>query len=290
MVAEVILDVRTPRRWLASFALAWLALPTSAQTLARFAPAELESAGPGALELRFVRESTRSIELQPWPEREVGWLFVREEGTQHNHDALTPFAQEPTRLRLERDGPGPLLVGWDLPPRVERMHPVELRAFLAERTSHESMPRELEVLGNETVLVQRLESLALAVRSGDDSATAAEPSAIATSKSGQRMELRALFDPSFLQAGSVFAFKLYLPEGGTENVICRAVHLTSRDSRALERLPDGSLHVKLEQAGPWMLEASRLRALDGASGAALELASSTLVFVVRPAARAGGGR
>jgi len=286
------MTARSSRWFLALLAPAGLALqPASAQTLARFVPAELDGKSP--LELRYLREHTRSIELQPWPAQEIGWMFVRAEGTQHNYDVLAPLAEDATRLRLEREGPGPLLVGWDLPPRVEHVHPVDLRVFLAQRWNQESMPRALEVLaGNERIPVLRLESLALLARPADG-ATPAEPSAIATSKSGQRMELRALFDPSFQQAGSVFAFKLYLPEGGAENIAVRAVHLASREAQAIERLPDGSLRAKLAQAGPWMLEASRLRALDGAAGAALELASSTLVFVVRPSApraKEGGGR
>ncbi len=283
----------TNRRFLA---LTLLVLPSaSAQSLARFVPVELGGKDANALtwELRFVRESTRSIELQPWPLHEIGWMFVRAEGTQHNYDELAPLAEDATRLRLERESPGPLLVGWDLPPRIERMHPVELRAFLAERSDRRTMPRGVEALtSNATVLVLRLESLALRARPAGGAALA-EPSASAISKGGQRMELRALVDPSFVQAGSDFAFKLYLPAGGAEGVLCRAVHLASRKAQALELLGDGSLRVKLEQPGPWMLEATRLRALGGAEEAALELASTTLVFVVRGStapAQEGGGR
>lgn len=286
------MPARTNRRFIALLALALLALPrASAQTLARFVPVELggEDARPLACELRFVRESPRGVELQPWPAQEIGWMFAREEGSQHNFESLAPLAEDATRLRFEREGGGPLLVGWDLPPRVERMHPVELRAFLAARTSPKTMPHEIEALANATVLVRRLESLALLARPGG---AALEPSAIATSKGGQRMELRALVDPSFLQAGSDFAFKLYLPAGGAENVLCRAVHLTSRKEQALELLGDGSLRAKLEPDGPWMIEATRLRALADDAEAALELASTTLVFVRGSSAPAkeGGGK
>lgn len=287
------MTARSSRRFLALLAWAGIALQTaSAQTLARFMPVEAEGGSPGVLELRFVRERPSSIEFQPWPARESGWMFLRAEGTQHNLDALAAVPEDATLLRLEREGPGPMLVGWDLPPRVERTKPAELRAFLAERASKLATPRVLEALTQgELVPVLRLESLALVARPAQGAA--AEPSPIAISKSGQRMELRALFDPSCLQAGSLFAFKLYLPEGGADNVVCRAVHLATRESQAIERLADGSLRARLERAGPWMLEACRLRALDGSAGAALELASSTLVFVVRPAlarAKDGGGR
>jgi hypothetical protein len=110
------------------------------------------------------------------------------------------------------------------------------------------------------------------------------------------MELRALMDPSFVVAGSDFAFKLYAPRGGMEGVHVRAVHLEEsgpepRSMRTVERLPDASLRVELDRPGAWMLEAIRVRALDATSGAALELASATLVFSVRPApGEKGGGR
>lgn len=274
------MTTRSSLRFSVLLALAVFALPpASAQTLARFVPVELggDEARPLACELRFVREGVRGVELQPWPAHEIGWMFAREEGSQHNFESLAPLAEDATRLRLEREGGSALLVGWDLPPRIERMHPIELRAFLAARTK--ALPGELDALANATVLVRRLESLALLARPGGTAL--AGPSGIATSKSGQRMELRAMVDPSSAAAGSDFAFKLYLPPGGAANVLCRAVHLESRKELALELLGDGSLRAKLEQAGPWMIEAIRLRALEGDAEAALELASCTLVFLVR---------
>jgi hypothetical protein len=270
---------RWARRFLVAPALVLALPPAFAQTLARFEPAPAAQAR--VLELRFVREGAEGVLPQPWPEREAGWLFVREEGTQRNHETLAPLPEDATRLFLERMGPGAALVGWDLPPRVERMSPAELGAFLEARAGRELRLRALAMLpANEPVPVQRLESLALLAGPQDERAPA-EPSAIAISKAGQRMELRALFDPTFLQAGSDFAFKLYVPEGGPEDVVSRAVQLETRETRAVERLPDGSLRARLDRPGAWMLEASRVRALDAAPGPVLELASATLVFTVR---------
>lgn len=264
-----------------------LAFPASAQSLARFVPAEVEASGSGSVELRFVRESTHAVELQPWPAREIGWLFVRGEGTQRNYDALPPLAADATRLNLELEGPGPLLVGWDLPPRVEPMHPVVLRVFIAERSHDRPVPRAIQALAEyETVRVLRLESLALVVGPPAGAAPAGAP-AIAISKAGLRMELRALLDPSFLAPGSDLPFRLYLPEGGREDVLVRCVHLESRATHPLTLTQDGSVRARPDRPGAWMLEATRVRALDGspaAQGAALELASTTLVFVVPPAA------
>jgi hypothetical protein len=271
-----------------------LTLPASAQSLARFVPPELGASATGSLELSFVRESKRAIELQPWPVREVGWLFVRGEGTQRNFDALAPRAEDATRLGLELDGPGPHLVGWDLPPRVERMQPAELRAFLAERSPDRSAPRALQALAEgETVPVLRLESLQLLAGSPAGAAPAG-PSAVALGKAGLRMELRALFDPGWAAPESDVPFRLYLPEGGRADVLARLVHLESRAALPLTLTQDGSLRARPDRPGAWLLEASRVRALDGspaAQGATLELASITFVFVVPAAAgeqREGG--
>lgn len=271
---------------LPAFFLLVFALPASAQTLARFEPVVPDPTITGTLALRFVREHAQRIELQAWPTQEIGWLFVREEGTQHNLDALAPATEDKTLLRLERQGGGSALVGWDMPPRVEPTRPAELRTFLAERAGRKVLPREIgELAGNEPVPVLRLESMALVVGAPAGAAPAG-PSAVASSKGGQRMELRALFDPSFVAAGSDLAFRLYLPEGGRQDVYVRCVHLASREARELELAQDGSVRARLDRSGAWMLEASRVRALDaaGPQGARLELASVTLVFVVPPAA------
>ena len=274
-------------RWaiLCFWALIGLALsPASAQTLARFVPGVLEgdAAQPGTLELRFVREGPRGIEPQTWPARELGWFFLRGEGAQRNFDELAPLAEDATRLVLEPESPGPLLVGWDLPPRVEQMEPAVLRAFLAERTLDPSGPRATRALANRTVPVLRLESLMLVVR---PEALPAGPSPVVLSKAGMRMELRALFDPTSVAPGSDLAFRLYVPEGGREDVLTRCVHIESRAALPATLAQDGSVRVRPDRAGAWMLEASRVRTLDGsgaAQGAALELASITFVFVVPP--------
>ena len=274
------------RSILGFFALVGFALsPISAQTLARFAPGVLEGEGanPGRLELRFVREGTRGIEPQTWPVRELGWFFVRGEGTQRNYDELAPLAEDATRLVLEPESPGPLLVGWDLPPRVEQMEPAALRAFLGERTPDPAGPKATRALANRTVPVLRLESLMLVVR---PEVLPVAPSPVVLSKAGMRMELRALFDPTSVAPGSDLAFRIYVPEGGREDVLTRCVHLESRAAVPATLAQDGSVRVRPDREGGWMLEASRVRTLDGtgaAQGAALELASITFVFVVPPA-------
>jgi hypothetical protein len=285
-------EVEPLRSFLRAFFLLALALQASAQSLARFVPAEARASATAPLELRFVRESARGIELQPWPVREVGWLFVRGEGTQQNHDALAPRAEDATRLVLELETTGPALVGWDLPPRIERMQPAALRAFLAERSPDHTAPRALQALAaGETVPVLRLESLQLLA----GSPAPAGPSAVALGKSGLRMELRALFDPGSAAPGSDLPFRIYLPEGGRQDVLARCVHLESRAALPAALAQDNTVRARPDRPGAWLLEASRVRALDGSpavQGATLELASTTFVFVVPAAAgeKREGGR
>jgi len=284
---------------LALCALAAFPLRTaSAQSLARFAPLAPSAPGSEALELRFVRERSGHVQAQVWPAQELGWLFVREEGAQRNYDALAPSPEDARLVRVERGTQGVALVGWDLPARVEASTGGEVRAFLAERGFQLALPTGLEaLLAEQAIAVQRIESLALLARATRmDSAP--EPSAVATSKTGQRMELRAILDPSFAAAGSEFCFRLYLPAGGAGAgdalLWARAVHLPSGEVRAVEVLPDRSLRTKLDRPGPWMLEAHRLRPLEAGGpgttpGAEVELASSTLVFDVRAVPEAGKG-
>ena len=246
-----------------------------AQSLAYFEPGRRVADG---LELGYAREhaGTRSPGL--WPTSAAGWIFLRESGTQSNFEAGTPRAEDARAWTLTLAGDGAALVGWDLPPRVEETSVGALRAFLGERGGAQALP----LLGpdgrraNELVRLTRLESLALHVpgRSADGTVL---------SKSGQRMELRALLDPSTSAAGSDLVFKLYLPPGGDQGVFCRAQQLATGTTMELTRLADGVVRARLETAGPWRLEAHRLRRLEGE----LELASTTLVFEL-PAAKAGG--
>jgi hypothetical protein len=269
---------------LALCALAWLGGGgAAAQSLARFVPAAPTRSKPAALELRFVRERSGHVEPQVWPMSELGWLFVREEGTQRNYDTLAPAPEDARILRVERGAKGVALVGWDVRPELERTSAVTLRGFLADRGGSRVSTETLEKMPAEQELsLRRLESLTLLAREVEAGA-APEPSAVATSKSGQRMELRALFDPTFVTAGSECAFRLSLPEGGEAGLWVRAVHLASGTVLPVDVLPERSLRCKLDRAGPWMIEAHRLRELAPGSGAELELASTTLVFDVRPA-------
>ncbi len=258
-----------------------------AQTVAHFTPASAAAPGEGGLALR-VLEVGRGLIV--WPAGDIGWLFVREEGTQRNYDALAPDSGDRTLLRLERETTGAVLVGWDRPPRDEPVSCDGLRAFVEALAPGVVLPQEIEaLLARQTLLVRRLESLAL-VEAPRESGEPIAPSAVSTSKSGQRMELRPLLDPTFVAAGSDFVFRLHLPEGGEEQIFLRAVHLASGETRPVLRAEQGTLRAELDRAGPWRIEAHRLRRLESGADAALELASSTLVFDVSEApARDGEG-
>jgi len=246
----------------------------AAQSLRYFAPS---AARDGVLELTWVRESAGQRTAGAWPAGELGWLFARQSGTQRNFDAAEPRALDATRWALALEGDGGALVGWDLPARVEQVTVAELGAFLGARGGAHVLPTFAPELGraDERLKLVRLESLARHVRG-------ARHDGIVLSKSGQRMELRAMLDPASAGAGGDLVFKLYLPPGGTETLVCRALQLESGASEEL-RVTDGLVRARLASAGPWCLEVHRLRhAEDG-----LELASATLVFEL-PAATGGG--
>ena len=248
----------------------------AAQSLAYFTPSAPRD---GALELGYVREDrARARTASEWPRSEFGWLFARQSGTQRNFDAPEPAPGVATRWSLALEDDGEALLGWDLPPRVEELAAAELGAFLRERGGASALALlgpDLRRAGARVKLV-RLESLARHVRG-------ARADGIVLSKGGQRMELRAMLDPASAGPGKDLAFKLYLPPGGAENVLVRAVQLATGAVQALE-LAEGLVRAQLPAAGPWCLEAHRLRRADGE----LELASTTLVFEL-PAA-GGGGR
>lgn len=247
----------------------------AAQSLAYFRP---DATTDNAVELAYAREGAdRARTAGAWPTSDFGWLFARQADTQANFDAPELAAGASERWSLALTGDGGALVGWDLPPRVEDVALAELRSFLTERGGASALTLLGPDLRRESARVKlvRLESLARHVRG-------ARADGIVLTKSGQRMELRAMLDPAAAGPGKDLAFKLYLPPGGAENVLVRAVQLETGAVVEL-RLADGVVRARLPVAGPWRLEAHRLRRAEGE----LELASATLVFEL-PAS--GGGR
>lgn len=248
-----------------------------AQSVTHFVPAPTT----GDLELRVLRRGLHENALELWPEKELGWLFVREEGTQRNYSLLAAQFAEPTLVRVEREQQGVALVGWDRSPRVESVRSSEIVDFIQQRSPSATLPQAVQALSaRENWPVRRVESLSQLVGKPTAPGTS---SAVATSKAGQRMELRPLIDPTSVLAGSDLAFRLSLPEGENSVLVARATHLPSAAVRPVEIAPEGMLRTKLDLTGPWMIEAHALRGAASTAGEELELLSVTLVFQLNSA-------
>ncbi len=224
----------------------------------------------GTLGVHLVRTAGGAQRIAAWPaEEERAWLFVRAGGGQENL-AGVPVDSAGQRALLARPPTGGdvALVGLDLRPVVRSVPAARLRAFLLARAGGGELPE-----GEASLRVRRIESAKLLLRSG----VGRTSSAVAQSKTGQRVELRPLADPTTVPAGSVLPLRVYAP-GRVEGLTLTARHPASGDRRRFETRPGGVGHFTVSAPGRWIVEAHVARPLPAEEGVDWELASATLVF------------
>ncbi len=215
----------------------------------------------------------------PWPER-IAWFFVRVAGTQENRDAVEPAPDE-AGARAAVVWPaahaGVTLVGLDAAEEIVTIASESLSrvagaagdATLAERFARSTAPEA-------RVLLCRSAKTLITVRDGAGAvAREAQP---ATSKSGQRVEIRPLFDPTLARVGSDVAVRVYAgveeARGARVRATCEATGRTQEFTTDAKGI--GLFHV--EQAGAWRVEFTRVRAPIGEEAGEWVFESATLTF------------
>ena len=209
---------------------------------ARFVePAAAEVARGEAVSLSLVDADG----AQSWTEHGAEYFFTRTAWSQENRDAVpvAPLSRglEATWVAGE---PGVLLLGVDLVVREETVSAGSFASFV-ERVLPATRRGALDGLLTSddpegTVVVRRVESCKALVRvEAGDSA----PVSIATSKTGQVVEIRPLMDPTAIVPGSDLAVRVYSrvpgPADGlviatnvtTGEIVCADRHETPRDQR-----------------------------------------------------------
>lgn len=233
-------------------------------------------------------------EAQAWPTDRVEHFFARTAWTQENRDTLeagetlTPLgAQGGVDVPLGAEAvetiavwpaelPGVLMLGCDFSPRLETVGADSFRAFV-ERVLPTSRVAGLGLIPAEgEVTIRRVESVKALVLV---EAEGAHPASIATSKTGQVVEIRALFDPTAVAIGSDLAVKVYaaLP-GPAEGVVIATNTTTGEVTRAITNASATAV-ITITGAGRWQLEFHAVSSIDD-SEAAWEVHTATLTFDV----------
>jgi hypothetical protein len=209
---------------------------------------EPSSYAPGAgerVELRLAGAG------EGWGRERVEWMYVRVAGMQRNMDSPELDAQG--RLFVSSGAGGVGLVGVDLHRREEETDLRALRGFVAQRgrVAGELPP------GDGPLRLDRVESFKAVLRIGAPEAAAG--ASAATSKTGQRVEIRLLMDPSVSSPGSDVAVRAYVNGSGASGARVIATHASSGVVREVRCDGSGIGHFGLHAGGAWRVEMHELR-------------------------------
>jgi len=263
-------------------AILWLAAPSApvaAQSVTALLADRHELAARERLNVRFDRERGGALEQAAWP-GEFDWFLVRVAGGQANLESLPDPDDETAAFELLLPEPGVALVAADRRPRVELVTPGELRAFLRSRVGAATLPaRALERGGQPELRVRRLESSKLLVR-----VLGAEGwlpnSATAQSKTGQRVEIRPLGDPTSVRVKTDMPLRVYVPNPRKAGTKVLAHHLSSGRTQTFLTDGVGTGHFTVNAPGVWLVEVHHARRLVDDSEADWEIHTATLTFEV----------
>jgi len=249
-----------------------LAAPAGAQSVTALRADRHELSAREHLRLRFDRERGGALDQAAWP-GEFDWFLVRVAGGQTNRQSLT----SPQLLLSES---GVALLAADRKPRIEEVTPRELRSFLRSRVGPATLPAAAPGRGDEQGLrVRRLESSKLLVRVLGDEGWLSN-SATAQSKTGQRVEIRPLGDPTSVKVRTDMPLRIYVPgpeKAGTK-VIARHLASGKRQTFLTDRVGTG--YFSVDQPGVWLVEAHHARRLVDDPEADWEIHTATLSFDV----------
>lgn len=261
-------------------------VPVHAQHALFLTPSEARARAGTPVELHTVT----TVAAMPWPADRTAHFFARTAWTQDNRDRLDAPEGQPAAAAWVADRPGVLMLGIDLAPRVETIEADVFAAFVAHAFSPGAFGIAPAAEGaGAPIDVLRIECAKALVWVEPDGPADGPPGdtmpdSIATSKTGQPVEIRPLMDPTRLPPSSDLPVRVYASlEGATPGWVI-ATNATTNES---VRTPvDSSLvaHIGLPSAGRWRLEFHALRALDGA-GPSYEQHTATLTFDVQEAAR-----
>lgn len=260
---------------------ALLAAPTAAaQTVHVLSPSAYQAQPGQTIELRLLGGEGKVAAAQAWRAADVAWFFVRDAAVQSNVEPIQPAADGQT-LTVRVDRPGVTVIGLDRKPSMERIRAVELDAFLkAHAASPVPAGAARRANADAPLRVKRIESSRTMVRVGD-----AAGSAVATSKTGQAVEIRPLFDPTSLAAGSDLPLRVYAGGRAREGVTVRATHLGTGAAHDAVTDREGITALAIDRTGVWRVEVHVTDPARPEDAADIVLHSGTMAFEVN---REGG--
>jgi len=184
--------------------------------------------------------------------------------------------------------PGVTMVGLDIKPTAAKVEGKSFKAFWGRMAPGQAHKDAITALADaDEVRVRRIESAKTLVRVPDPGGKPASHSAVAQSKTGQAVEIRALADPTMAGVGSDLPVRAYV--GGDKQPGVKMLATCVATGKTQEALTDssGSCHFRIDSAGVWRIEFHHAELLQGDPKADWVIHSATLTFEVT---NPGGGK
>jgi hypothetical protein len=233
----------------ALFAAALLSAPPSSIPVRALEPASFTAQPGNPLTFRVTDDSGPL----PWAGLQVDWMFVRIAATQRNMDEPPTDARGEMAITFPESGAG--IVGIDFTARQATVPAADLREFATAR----AMPGSALPEGDANVRLRRIESVKAIVRSGEPGPAV---ESVATSKTGQQVEIRALMDAAATPSGGDIALRAYVNGAFMPGARLTATHIASAKQTDIRCDAMGIGNLTITAPGAWRIELHHLRRVD----------------------------
>lgn len=247
-------------------------------------PRDFKPTAGQKIDLEFKADPTRAAADLAWPNVET--VFVRAAREQADWHNVRPTDGQARTWSVPLAEANVNLVGLDQTPVVSTLTNAEWRAFVTDHLSAEAVPARFANAAQ--VRLRHIASQKLLLRVApaaqpDDAPGATpvlRPSAIATSKTGLRADLRPLFDPTAAGIGSDIPLWFYADGIKCSGARVIATHRDSGQTATFTTGHGGNVCFHLSQPGVWIVQAAYVSEEAG-PGADLTLYTATLTFATR---------
>ncbi|RMF73365.1 MAG: DUF4198 domain-containing protein [Planctomycetota bacterium] len=186
-----------------------------------------------------------------WTADQIEWLFIRGDGVQRNVPPAAFHQPDATSLSIRLKRPGVTMIGVDRRPQVRQWPARRVREALAGLVDEAALP----AADAAPQRVRLVESSKIIVTVAGESPRPGEQSAVAQSKSGQRVEIRLLADPARTPVGSDLPVRVYVDGAKRSGASVVAEHVASGATSAAFTTRDGFANFTMTERGRWRITA-----------------------------------
>jgi hypothetical protein len=243
------------------------------------------------VELRMATSGAAADRAARWPDDEIAWFFHRADGKQTNRDTLAPATPGSDRAPLTLTDAGVSMIGLQLRPQVVTVNEKQMDE-LRQRFDQKSADKNAPVpAGAKGARVRHHSCATVLIHVDSADATSDESSAVATSKSGQKAEIRAMLDPTRRKTGDELPLRVYADGDKAAGARVRAISPGGKEVSSVTN-PTGFVTIAITEAGTWRVEVQQLVPARDDPDAEWVLYSGSLTFETADAAspKQGGSR